>query len=841
MRKLLRSPLVIAGIGLIALPYTLLAIGLTLTSATDCVIFAMVGLGLNLLLGYGGLASFGHGAWFGIGAYAVGILQREMMPGQFLLPLLSSVVIVLLAALLFGALILRRRGVYFSLLTLALSAILFAIAFRWTELTGGENGLGGIVRPVVFGIDLAAPWTYYGVVAMVGFLTTWVMWRIVRSPFGHVLVAIRENETRARFQGYPTDRYKLAAFAISATIAGLAGALFAFHHRFASADPLLVSFSGELLAMVIIGGMRSFLGPVLGAVFYMLFREFLSIWTPHWLFYFGLLFAAFILFSPRGLIGLGQRIRDALVPPPMTGAAMAGGIVADEPKPLPAFLTQDRVASDAAILRCVDVAKRFGGIVAVEAGQLSVAGRGVHALIGPNGAGKTTFFNLISGMFAPDGGSIRLAGRDLAGLEPDRVAAAGLARSFQITNLFPGLTVRENLRLGVQARDRRRFDPWRDIARLDDVERETQELLDFLALGPMAEAQAESLSYGGQRLVDLGIALAANPGLLLLDEPLAGLAVAQRARVADLVKRMSRSIGILLVEHDIDRVFELADRVTVMNQGRILIDGTVDEVREDPRVREVYIGSGTAAIAARALAGERRAGTKLLALGGVDALYGKSHILHAVALEVRDRSGLAVLGRNGAGKSTLLKTIIGIVTPRGEITLGDRLISGMTPEAIARLGVGFVPQGRRMFPGLSVRDNLMLGRLKRNHGGTGWSDERVFEYFPRIRERLDVAADYLSGGEQQMVAIARVLVGEVKLLLLDEPFEGLSPAMTEEVFNAVDRLRQDVAVVIVDHNLDLALALADDTIVLDRGAIVHRGPARPLFEDLAFRRKILWV
>ena len=202
---------------------------------------------------------------------------------------------------------------------------------------------------------------------------------------------------------------------------------------------------------------------------------------------------------------------------------------------------------------------------------------------------------------------------------------------------------------------------------------------------------------------------------------------------------------------------------------------------------------------------------------------------------------LAVLGRNGAGKSTLLKTIIGIVTPRGEITLGDRLISGMTPEAIARLGVGFVPQGRRMFPGLSVRDNLMLGRLKRNQGGTGWSDERVFEYFPRIRERLDVAADYLSGGEQQMVAIARVLVGEVKLLLLDEPFEGLSPAMTEEVFNAVDRLRQDVAVVIVDHNLDLALALADDTIVLDRGAIVHRGPARPLFEDLAFRRKILWV
>ena len=146
-----------------------------------------------------------------------------------------------------------------------------------------------------------------------------------------------------------------------------------------------------------------------------------------------------------------------------------------------------------------------------------------------------------------------------------------------------------------------------------------------------------------------------------------------------------------------------------------------------------------------------------------------------------------------------------------------------------------------MFPGLSVRDNLMLGRLKRNAGGTGWSDDRIFEFFPRIRDRLDVPADYLSGGEQQMVAIARALVGEVRLLLLDEPFEGLSPAMTEEVFGAVDRLRREIAILIVDHNLDLALALADDVVVLDRGTVAHRGPARPLFEDLDYRRKVLWI
>jgi branched-chain amino acid transport system ATP-binding protein len=838
---LLRSPLAIVAVALLVLPQALLAIGLTLTSATDCVIFAMVGLGLNLLLGYGGLASFGHGAWFGIGAYAVGILQRDLLPGQFLPPLLVAVAIVAAAALVFGALILRRRGVYFSLLTLALTAILFAIAFRWTELTGGENGLGGIVRPSVLGINLEDPWTYYWLVAGIGFATAWVMWRIVRSPFGHVLVAIRENETRARFQGYPTDRYKLAAFVVSATVAGLAGALFAFHHRFASADPLLVTFSGELLAMVIIGGMRSFLGPLLGAVFYMLFREFLSIWTPHWLFFFGLLFAGFILFSPRGLIGLGQRVREMIVPPPIVGSAMSGGIVADAPRPLPEFLLRDAGGEAGTALECSGVTKRFGGIVAVEGGALQVAGRGVHALIGPNGAGKTTFFNLISGMIPPDAGSIRLRGRELAGLEPDRVAAAGLARSFQITNLFAGLSVRENLRLGVQARDPGRFGFWRDASRLDRVERETDALLEFLALAPMADAPAASLSYGGQRLVDLGIALAAKPDLLLLDEPLAGLAVAQRARVADLVRRLSRSIGVLLVEHDIDRVFELADRVTVMNQGSILIDGKVDEVRDDRRVREVYIGSGTEAIAARALQGDRNAGGELLRIENLDAFYGKSHILHRVSLALRERAVTAVLGRNGAGKSTLLKAVIGIVQPQGAVTLGGRAIHGMPPEAIARLGVGFVPQGRRMFPGLSVRDNLMLGRLRRNAGGTGWSDERIFEFFPRIRERLDVPADYLSGGEQQMVAIARALVGEVRLLLLDEPFEGLSPAMTEEVFGAVDRLRREIAILIVDHNLDLALALADDVVVLDRGTVAHRGPARPLFEDLDYRRKVLWI
>ena len=301
-------PLLVAGTGLLVLPGALSAVGLTVTSATDCVLYALIGLGLNLLLGYTGLVSFGHGAWFGVGAYAAGLIHRRLVPDRFVLPVLLATALVGLAALLFGALILRRRGVYFSLLTLALTALLFSVAYRWTALTGGESGLGGIARPIVLGVDLARPGVYYAVVAAIGFVVVCFLWGVVGSPFGRVLVAIRENEQRAAFQGYPVSRYKLVAFVISATVTALAGALFVFNHRFASADPLAVAFSGELVAMVIIGGARSFLGPALGAVFFILFRELLSIWTGYWLLYFGLLFVVFVLFSPTGLVGVARRM-----------------------------------------------------------------------------------------------------------------------------------------------------------------------------------------------------------------------------------------------------------------------------------------------------------------------------------------------------------------------------------------------------------------------------------------------------------------------------------------------------------------------------------------------------
>src|SRR5205823_10227360 len=266
--------------GLVILPFALDFAGLPLRSSIDVVTFAIACLGLNILVGNAGLVSFGHGAWFGVGAYAAALSQRYWFSHDVILPALFAIICVAIAATLSGALILRRRGVYFSLLTLALTALLFAISYRWTELTGGESGLGGVTRATVLSIDLDRDENYYWVVAAIGMAVCYLLWRFHRSPVGTVLVAIRENEQRARFIGYPTNRYKLIGFVLSAAVVALAGVLSVFNHRFASAEPLAVAFSGELIAMVVIGGMRSFLGPALGALFFILFREFLSIWTP---------------------------------------------------------------------------------------------------------------------------------------------------------------------------------------------------------------------------------------------------------------------------------------------------------------------------------------------------------------------------------------------------------------------------------------------------------------------------------------------------------------------------------------------------------------------------------
>jgi ABC-type branched-subunit amino acid transport system ATPase component len=279
-----------------------------------------------------------------------------------------------------------------------------------------------------------------------------------------------------------------------------------------------------------------------------------------------------------------------------------------------------------------------------------------------------------------------------------------------------------------------------------------------------------------------------------------------------------------------------------MNEGRVLLDGSVADARASPKVQEVYIGSGATEVAARPRETAARVNA-LLTVTNVDTFYGKSHILNDVNFTLHDNEIIALLGRNGAGKSTLLKTLIGIApASNGSIRLADSELVGLSSAQNARLGIGYVPQGRGLFAGMSVEQNLELGGLKRQTGnGVHWTRQRIYEYFPRIAERLDSPADYLSGGEQQMVAVARALSGDVRVLLLDEPFEGLAPTVVEQLFETFDRLRKEIAIIIVDHNLDLALALSDSTVALERGQVIHQGPSKALRDDLDLRRKVLWL
>jgi branched-chain amino acid transport system ATP-binding protein len=835
-------PLLLAAIGVIVLPFALRACGLSLNTGIMVVALAVAAMGLNLCIGYTGLVSFGHSTWFGLGAYAAGLMQLHWFPGEIWLPLLVSMIVVAISSAIIGLIILRRRGVYFSLLTLALAALTYTTAFRWSEITGGEDGLGGLKRGSIGAFSLDDVLTYYVVAALIGLFVLYALLRLVRSPFGHVLVAIRENQQRATFQGYPVERYKLAVFVISAVVTGLAGGLVAFQNYLVSAEAVSVPFAGELLAMVVIGGMRSMLGPALGALFFILFRELFSIWTPNWLLWFGLTFVGFVMFSPDGLVGIWTTLMRRFRPAPEEAAAMSRRKIY-EGLPLPAYLMPKSL--EGTVLEVKDISKHFGGIRAVTGANLQVRAGEIHALIGPNGAGKTTLFNLVSGLYPTDTGTISLNGRRIQGVTSDLICHQGLARSFQITNLFRGLSIYENLRLSLQARSPIRFNIWRDIDHYKDIHSETAELVKFLGLEGIETINGGELSYGGQRLVDLGIALGSKPQVLLLDEPLAGLAAAERERVSNLVKNISANIPVLIVEHDIDRVLGFSQTVTVMNQGEVLMMDTPAAVRADRRVQEIYTGKGIPAVEHQRSDDVRQQAAPLLRFARVNTFYGKSHILNDATLDVREGEIVALLGRNGAGKSTLLKTLAGLVpASSGEIEYEGRDITRLPAPDIARAGIGYVPQGRGLFAGMSVRENLALGRLARKTDGSHgvvWDEERILSYFPRLKERMNVAADYLSGGEQQMVAVARAMSGNVKLLLLDEPFEGLAPAVTLELFKVFDQLRQHVSIVIVEHNLDLVLALADRVFALERGAVFHHGPAMPLLTDLDYRKKILWL
>ncbi len=460
---------------------------------------------------------------------------------------------------------------------------------------------------------------------------------------------------------------------------------------------------------------------------------------------------------------------------------------------------------------------------------LDVAPFTLKSIIGPNGAGKTTFFNLLSGQYRPSEGRILFKGRDITRRGAAARTRLGIGRSFQLTNIFPTLTVLENVRLAVQAHRGLGFTAWRDYRSFPDLEDAAYRLLETVLLATKWAAPAGALAHGEKRKLELGILLALEPEVLLLDEPTAGMSLEEVPAIIGLIEaiRARRDRTILLVEHKIDMVMALSDSIAVLKDGRLIADGPPAEVSASAEVQAAYFGSPRM--------------PDLLELEDVHTDIGQHHILQGVSLRVRPDAVTVLLGRNGAGKTTTMRTIMGVLRPRrGAVRFDGRPIHALAPHAIARLGIGYVPEGQGIFATLTVDENLRVAMLAE----TAESRDRLrraLVLFPDLERFRHARAGTLSGGQKQMLAIARAFVNPTRLLLIDEPSKGLAPIVIEHLVGALAAMKEHATVVLVEQNFAMASRLGDDCYVMDDGRTVHAGPMAALAADQALKRRYLGV
>jgi len=608
----------LTAVGLVAAPFVLPHLGFSPTTINRILIWGLFGIGFDILFGFTGLLSFGQSAFFGTGGMFAAYLLTQLdfpytIPAVFIGAFVAGVV-----GWLIGLIALRRTGIYFAMITVAIAEVFFFVEFNpLSAFTGGENGLPGVPTPSItlgsFVMKFNTDWSMYGFLAFWYFVGLVIALRIVRSPVGAVLSAIRDNPLRAAAVGHNIHSYKLTAFVIAATYAGFAGGLLGFMQGFMPPDAFMFDTSGQLVMQTAIGGAGTLFGPLVGAAVWLYLSDFFQT-TLHlgatWKLVLGIVFVLLVVFLRRGIVGgfvslyqfatgTSRAHREAAESDPNVVAARslaAAAAAADNDAPVVEFVPSPRRPKPAnngeLILEATGLTKRYGGIVANNNIDFSVKRGELRGIIGPNGAGKSTFFKMLTCEVPPTEGKIVFEGRDITGFGVTEVCQLGLTKSYQVNQLFTRLTVRENVTIAALAEKRGRFrlDLFRGVGGVEGLTQRVEDTLKLVHLTERADLPVSELAYGEKRRLEIGLALATAPSLLLLDEPLAGMSPRERIETVKLLKSIARGRTMIVIDHDMDAIFELAEKITVLREGSVLVEGTPEEIKANAAVQEAYLG-----------------------------------------------------------------------------------------------------------------------------------------------------------------------------------------------------------------------------------------------------------